>query len=710
MIHNCLTPAAEYAPKGIYTFHKTLWLNCAGTGRVKIFTAGRYVLYINDRYICEGPCRGHREAQYYDEIETDAFRSGENRITVRVLHINDRSSFTSVFFGAKPELIFQAQLGGLRIASDESWSCALDQRCILLPPKYRSLPPYEKVDFMQNALPLALKAKKGFDFDAEAPNFYGIHREYALKPRPIPMILPGETVALRIVKCGDGYIDLDAGRYITAKIELKLKPNWDVRLTYGECYETSSGKRMRDDTDGEIQGYFDEFHTGQDEAVYSPFWFRAFRYIRIQAQEPEACLEGLSVRLFHYPMDGDAGFSCSDPKYNRMYEISLHTMQCCTQETFTDCPYHEQLQYVMDSAIEGAVMLRLTGDTRMVRKCIAEYAISQLPDGLLQARYPSSTKQIIPGFGFFWVFLLQDYLEATADTAFVRQQIGTMDRLFGYFDANLSSLGLITASPYWDFVDWVNGWEKGVPSLQPGEAHTIYNMYYACALLCAGDICEKLGRTGLAAEYRQRYETLCGRIRAQCYDPVRGLYRDGAITGGYSMHTIIWAILSELETGENAQKMLSRLNEPGLSATSFAMNYYLFLAFEKCGQPEKIFQNLEGWRKMMDMHCSTWCENPDDPRSECHGWSSAPIYAFSTHLLGVKITTEDKILIRPVTAGLDWAQGTVPTRFGPVFVEWKKKEGGLSANVKAPEGVLKQLCLPNGVRQCFTEASFLYDE
>ena len=706
MHKNCIMPMTEHIPTGIYAFTKTQWLDHADVGTVRIFATGRYVLYINDRYICEGPCRGHSGVRYYDEIETDAFIKGENRILVRVMQISDKSCFTSVFFTSEPELIFQAQVGKTRIESDESWRCGLDRRCALLPKPDRSLPPFEKVDFEETIVPLALRAREGFDFSGGMRTFYGMVQGYGLEKRPIPMLLPGEALPMQIVKRGDGYIDLDAGRYVTAKIDLKLPPDSDVKLIYSECYQTAAGKGLRDDPAGELGGYFDLFHTGKEEITYSPFWFRAFRYIRIVAEAPERYVEGLQARLFCYPLGEEAKFSCSDPVYNRMYEISLRTLQCCMQETFTDCPYYEQLQYIMDSAIEGAVLMRLSGDVRLVRKCIAEFAAAQLPEGLLPASYPSVIQQIIPGFGFFWVFLLRDYLEATADKAFVRQQLGTVDRLFCYFDAHMSPEGLITTSAYWDFVDWVSAWEKGVPPLAPGEVHTIYNMYYACALLCAKEICQKLDCAGFGAEYERKYEALCQKIRACCYDPRRGLYRDGPQSGGYSMHTVIWAVLSELEKGEAAVKLLSRLQEGELLKSSFAMNYYLFSAFQKCGQSERIFQNLAPWQKMMAAHCSTWWENPDAPRSECHGWSSAPAYVFSVELLGVKVGVEDKIEIRPYTAHLDWAEGVVPTRFGSVSVAWKKEGERLSVKISSPEGVRKQLSLPDGSQYDFIEGHF----
>ena len=117
-----------------------------------------------------------------------------------------------------------------------------------------------------------------------------------------------------------------------------------------------------------------------------------------------------------------------------MWDVSINTLKCCTHEIYVDCPHYEQQQYVMDSAIESAVTMRLTHDTAMVRKCIGEFAASQQPNGILCANYPCSYVQIIPGFSFFFVFLLKDYLDYSADTAFAAKYTGVIDKIFAFFD------------------------------------------------------------------------------------------------------------------------------------------------------------------------------------------------------------------------------------------------------------------------------------
>ena len=172
------------------------------------------------------------------------------------------------------------------------------------------------------------------------------------------------------------------------------------------------------------------------------------------------------------------------------------------------------------------------------------------------------------------------------------------------------------------------------------------------------------------------------------------MYHDG--DGTFSMHTVIWAILAEIVTGEKALEMVQKLELPDIYKSSYSMNFFLFRALEKADCYEKALGYFSGWQKMIDLGCTTWCENPDNPRSECHAWSCAPLYEFSANILGVKYSFKDEITIAPQTMELSFARGKVPTRFGTVDVEWKNTDGKFMIKIISPEGVTKKVILPNG--------------
>lgn len=704
---NYIKPDAQYTPDGIYEFYTSVNLESPEKYTINIYTSGRYILEINNKYVCEGPCKGHEYVRYYDTIETQLLKKGNNLIKIIVMHIADERHFTTVYKTPKPEVIFEAKSNSASIVSSLNWKCRKNNKFDFRYARWRFLPPYEDADFSKDYQDFELTASGGFDFENGLHTFCGIASGVQPEKRPIPMIFPGEDIEFTVVKKGHNFIEIDAGNYTTAKVYFTFGKETNAKIIYAECYETQTGKEIRDDSTGVLNGYYDTVITGNQEEHYSPFWFRTFRFIRVEAENIDKALLGYSAKKWHYPVQCDGSFVCSDDYFNKMYDISINTMLCCTHDVFYDCPYYEQQQYEMDSAVEAAVFLKMTRDTRIVKKCIEEFAASQLSLGLLLSIYPSVFNQIIPGYSFFWIFMLNDYLEYSNDTQFVKQFIPNVDKIITYFNSILSPEGLITKGRYWDFVDWVPEWDNGEPITSEGEVITVYSMYFAYAILCAQKICEKVGRGHLAIEYKEMYNKLKQNIKECCFDKEKGLYKDSLSSNNYSAHTIIWAIISELNKGEEALSLISHLHDETISKASFSMNYYLFRALEKCEKASEIFNNMDGWKQMIDKHCTSWCEHPGkSARSECHGWSSAPLYEFASNILGVKTSFDDEIVIKPVIANLSYAKGTVPTRFGNVDVSWKNDENGFKIEVKSPDTVLKKLVLPNGEIKTFKETHF----
>ena len=131
------------------------------------------------------------------------------------------------------------------------------------------------------------------------------------------------------------------------------------------------------------------------------------------------------------------------------------------------------------------------------------------------------------------------------------------------------------------------------------------------------------------------------------------------------------------------------------------MNYYLFRALETADRYNYAPEVFEGWERMLDLHCTTWCENPDTPRSECHAWSSAPTYELSAMALGVYPTSDGykTVRIKPMIDNFDMdsAKGTVPTPYGVIDVSWEKKDGKFALNISLPSAEMTaEVVLPDG--------------
>lgn len=699
-----IRPKVEYCTKGIYEFTKTVELDNETVFDINVFTSGRYILYVNDKCICEGPCRTSEGRAYFDSVTNVQFKKGKNEICLRLMHLTEPFSFSSLFKSNIPQVLFSAKNIEMEIISDKSWECRLKKNHGLVNSGF--VPPSENIVLPEEYEDIEITEKFSFDFDIGYHSDWGVLNGYELSERPIPMIYPGEEITFLPVKKGDGFIEFDAGKYVTARIYADIAKNSSVKILYSECYEFEDGKKDRADTSGFLKGAYDVIQTSDADYRFESYWFKAFRFIRVEAENVEQALLSLSARRLGYPLDIQGKFASSDTYLNKMYDISVNTLLCCMHEIFVDCPHYEQQQYIMDAAIEAAAVMCMSDDTRLVKKCIQEFAASQQPSGYLSANYPRTVCQIIPGFSFFWVFLLRDYLEWSKDAVFTKTMVPTLDKVLSLFDSNLSEEGLVKRNHYWDFVDWVDGWERGVPLLECEKPSTIYSMYYACTLNYAAEICERVGRCGLASEYKKRYTAVCGSIKKHCYDEERGMFSLAPDEKVFSQHTIIWSILAEIVTGDEAKEQVSHLFDTGVSPASFSMNYYLFRALEKCGcYDDYAFKIIKQWNDMIDNNCTTWCESTEaTPRSECHAWSSAPLYEIARNILGVKVSFKDEIEIVPKTYCLPHARGTVSTRFGEVKVSWKNENDGCVLEVTAPENVKKILRLPNGEKVEFVES------
>jgi alpha-L-rhamnosidase len=68
-----------------------------------------------------------------------------------------------------------------------------------------------------------------------------------------------------------------------------------------------------------------------------------------------------------YPFRERAGVEASDPVIARIWETGTRTARMNAHETYMDCPYWEQLQYIGDTRIQALISYVEFGDDRLAR-------------------------------------------------------------------------------------------------------------------------------------------------------------------------------------------------------------------------------------------------------------------------------------------------------------------------------------------------------
>jgi alpha-L-rhamnosidase len=521
-----------------------------------------------------------------------------------------------------------------------------------------------------------------------------------------PIIIPAHTKATllfdnTVLTTGYPELNTSVGRGAT------------VRMRYSEALFEGPAKNQktnRNKLEGMVcKGNFDSFILDGKRRAYRPLWWRTFRYLQVEVetQDEPVVLHNLTNIFTAYPFTEKGRFSSSDDSLKKIWEVSWRTARLCAHETYMDCPYYEQLQYGGDTRIQCLVSLYVSGDDRLMRNAITQLDDSRIPDGITQSRYPSFQTQIIPPFSLWWIGMIHDHWMFRDDPAFIKGMLpGTRTTLQWFLD-RLDTNGLLGPLPWWNFVDWARVFPSGVPPGANEGGSSILSLQVALALRECAEMEEVLGHADVARRYRADYRRIIDAVRRECWDANRGLLADSPKKDRFSQHANILGILTDALTGKQARAVAEKIEtdevlssqrrlpadkrtpiDPKLqiAQATFYFRFYLHRALRKVGLGDHYLHWLKPWHDMLAIGLTTWAEEPEPTRSDCHAWSAHPNVDLLATVLGVEPAAPGfkKILIAPHLGELQWAEGLVPHPNGEIEVKLRKEGRTLNAEITLP--------------------------
>ena len=432
-------------------------------------------------------------------------------------------------------------------------------------------------------------------------------------------------------------------------------------------------------------GYHDEFlPDGGAHRTFRSLWWRTWRYIELNIQTADA---PLIIDDFHgsfsaYPFERRARFDAGSAELERMLDIGWRTARLCAHETYMDCPYYEQLQYVGDTRIQALISLYMTGDDRLMRNAITQISDSRTPEGATFSRFPSRLQQYIPGFSLWWIGMVHDYWMYRDDPAFVRAMLPGVRTVLAFFRAHQNSDGGLGFVPWWNFLDWTKQWDGGAPPRGAGA-----DLQFLLASRWAAEMEQAVGDGALAHEDSQSAEALSAVIQNRYWDSSRRLYADAADHREFSQQINSMAVLAGMIQGDDARDLMERVAaDDSLVQASIYFRFYLIAAMNRVGLGDEYMKLIEPWRQMMALGLTTWAETWEPSRSDCHAWSASPNFEIFRTILGVDSEAPGfrKVLVRPFLGELTHASGSIPHPRGEITVTLSREQNTLHATVTLP--------------------------
>ena len=89
---------------------------------------------------------------------------------------------------------------------------------------------------------------------------------------------------------------------------------------------------------------------------------------------------------------------------------------------------------------------------------------------------------------------------------------------------------------------------------------------------------------------------------------------------------------------------------------------------------------------MLAIGLTTFAENPEPTRSDCHAWSASPVYDFLATICGVEPAELGfrSVRIAPHLGSLKQIEGKIPHPAGIIEVKLEKNSKGISGTVTLP--------------------------
>lgn len=752
-------PTATTDGYGVYLFRKTIELTSKPSSFIVHVSAdNRYKLFVNGELVSIGPARGDLSHWNFETVDiAGLLKVGKNTVAAQVWNEGEWKPEAQISF--RTGFILQGATTAESILNtDNTWKCEKDNS--FAPLKF-DVPTYYVAgagEIRNMALHPKSWESEGFD-DANWQNakqiFRGSPKEllgvfgttsgWMLVPSNIPQMEMKEERLLKVVNV-EGNCSLPKGfperknkvnipakssikiildqTYLTnGYLNLEFSEGKDalITLSYAESmYSKYPSKGNRNETQGkQFLGRKDSLVSdGSALQKFTSLTYRTYRYVELSivTQNESLTLNDIYGTFTGYPFKLNANLTTTNKELDKILEIGWRTARLCATETYMDCPYYEQLQYIGDGRIQALVSLYNSGDDRLVKNAINLMDFSRQPEGVTLSRHPSYTPQYIPTFSLWYIGILHDYSRYGGDLAFIKDKVSGVRQILDYFKKYQQADGSLKNVPQWMFTDWVDNskdWIFGTGPMSTNGTSAVLDLQLLWALQEAADLENKLGMPAFANEYQKSIAILKKTIRAKYWDEEKRMFADREEKDLFSQHTNALAILTGI-TSQSEQIEIAKqlINNQSLAPASIYFKYYLHQALIKAGFGDDYMNWLGKWRENISLGLTTWAETSDvdKTRSDCHAWGSSPNIEIFRTILG--IDSDDigfsKVKIEPHLGQITAISGSIPHPKGEISVSYKLEKGKWKIQIELPKTITgklvwkdKTIVLKEGINQIF---------
>lgn len=689
---------------------------------LSVFADARYVLWVNGRYLDRGPSRFQPNGPQYDVIDiTSYLHQGEN--TIALLVVGNLSGGKVMAHPPGLTVLLDAD-GKDVLCTDSSWKWSDKTRFRSVMASWANIGEtvvdarVEDGDWTQSDYnDTSWKAAVKIDGKGWGPLTRTLIPP--LRETPVSVSFANDVKLPVTLQGGEKLEFTTGGRMVQAYavIEMDATAGTEVLL---EPYGVNSRARaaLRYLARAGKQSHFTIDSCGLNDGA-------------IIVKSGTATITGFKLIERLYPYERLGSFHSNDEELNKLWDLCARSCELLSEDAYVDCADRERVEW-MDNSPPGFDITRVSmsgpgrnkepvySDPRLLGAMVRRTGLTLQPEGWVKAhtcsdRYDTHAK--MEDRACEWVTGMRMYYESSGDLGVVREVWPAVVAQMDYFLKARTPRGLVRAR------DWVV-WGNPV-GYRIGET-TTFNVFAQKALTDASFLAGSIGDKENQARFSQASEELAQAINSVLWDEKSGAYFSGYFTdediainlaakrpvGGSRVNgltrTTLHANLFALDRGvvppDRRERVIGKLLEQIRKTEGDIMIFYYIMkqlyALDRDEDDLRVLSMMrEGWREMFNSPLQCSWEGFKSGSSKAHIYGMYPGYFLSSYVLGVRwqdgVPLNRKLMIQPHLGDLTYAEGTVVTEAGPVFVSWKRQtEGKMAFQLKVPERVDASLSLP----------------
>ena len=566
-----------------------------------------YKLYINGRFVCQGPSPGYHFHYYYNVVDiSDYVEPGENVIAVHTYYqglINRVWQSGDDRYGFIMDL---EQNNKVILSSDETFKCDI----------HSGFEQMGKIGYDTQFAERYISGSKheGFEKIEYNDETWGNaslrkYADYELFEQPTKMLVFEDVIPK--ISYDESGVTLDFRAMYVGNLYAEAK---GVR---GDVVEILCGQELNDDgtVRWKMRANCDcrwEWQLSGGEDVLNQFDYSAFRYVRMNFSKG-CTVSNIKLKARYYPFELQAKPTVEDADLLSVWDLCVRSVKYGVQEQVRDCMEREKGIYLGDGCYSAITHAYLSKDFTMYEQLIDDAMRSSVVNDGLMTCSACSFMQEIAEYPLMMYHSLLCYYKLSGNIEFLKKHHKQLVRILDFYKKSYGlENGLLCNLDKWCVVEWPHNYRDGYDAdITEGKVctdlHNVINAHYIGAIIEMNKICDIIG-----AEHYCNEKEIINSFVDTFYVKEKKLFKDNAETEHISLLSNVFPLMYDFCPDKGTEQAIVKLiREKGFTTSMLFGSYPILYGLRRIGETELMYECLrdeKAWLNMLKEGATTTFE------------------------------------------------------------------------------------------------------